>query len=152
MKNLQLGTLILSFFLLLSCGDPCENVVCGDNGECDFGQCFCVFGYEGDNCETVIRAKFLGTWNSTDWTCDGIGPEDHQIVISEGYAINEIIIEDSRYSDTQIEGIMFLSTTFSIPNQKHEIMGEIQSFTGSINIKDSLMTTIISNCSGTMTK
>ena len=32
-------------------------------------ECFCDFWYEGPQCETEIREKFLGTWTGYDYKC-----------------------------------------------------------------------------------
>ncbi len=47
-----------------SCTDPCKDVECNDpNGTCVEGTCNCEVGYEGDDCGTEERAKFLGTFS-----------------------------------------------------------------------------------------
>jgi hypothetical protein len=35
------------------CGDPCQDVECGENGSCVDGGCICEAGYSGDNCATL---------------------------------------------------------------------------------------------------
>lgn len=42
--------------------DKCKSVVCAHGGVCNDGMCTCPSGYEGSNCETVSRTKFLGNW------------------------------------------------------------------------------------------
>jgi len=54
-----------AFFLLFgsSCNrDKCKTVVCAYNGVCNQGACICQAGYEGSNCETISRDKYLGNW------------------------------------------------------------------------------------------
>ena len=47
----------------VSCNrDKCKSVVCAHNGVCDGGACTCPSGYEGSNCETVARDKYVGNW------------------------------------------------------------------------------------------
>lgn len=48
-----------------ACGstDKCESVNCGLNGVCNDGTCVCDAGYEGTNCETETRKKYLGIAN-----------------------------------------------------------------------------------------
>jgi len=70
MKNLFLALLCLVAF---SCTDECKDVECGP-GTCEAGLCICptnftgancescVEGYEGDDCLTEIRSKFIGTY------------------------------------------------------------------------------------------
>ncbi len=68
MKNLIY--LFFGMLLVASCNtDPCKDVVCGDHGACNEGSCLCENGYEqGSNglCDTEVRAKFAGTWVSSD--------------------------------------------------------------------------------------
>jgi hypothetical protein len=46
--------------VLVSCNpDACKNVVCNNGGSCLDGACQCPSGFEGTNCETLSRAKFL---------------------------------------------------------------------------------------------
>jgi hypothetical protein len=71
MKNLK-NVLVASFLTLgaftsvfmVSCNpDPCRDVVC-TNGVCDdvTGACKCDAGYEGADCSTRTKTKFLGSY------------------------------------------------------------------------------------------
>ncbi|HEY9178072.1 MAG TPA: calcium-binding EGF-like domain-containing protein [Flavipsychrobacter sp.] len=46
--------------------DECKDVVCQNGGTCVTGTCNCPTGYEGTSCETLSRAKFIGTWTGSD--------------------------------------------------------------------------------------
>lgn len=46
--------------------DKCKDVVCQHSGTCSEGNCTCTTGYEGTNCETLSRAKFIGTYVGTE--------------------------------------------------------------------------------------
>ncbi|MEY2899643.1 MAG: hypothetical protein RL138_1696 [Bacteroidota bacterium] len=49
-----------AMFYLNSCvKDPCKDVVCQNGGTCLSGTCSCATGYEGTNCETAMRDKFI---------------------------------------------------------------------------------------------
>ncbi|GAB4403236.1 MAG: hypothetical protein OHK0039_02120 [Bacteroidia bacterium] len=54
--------------LFSSCADPCKGVACQNGGVCLDGTCDCADGYEGTNCETEIRAKFIASYTVTE-TC-----------------------------------------------------------------------------------
>lgn len=79
MKNLKslflasfLTVGIFSTTLFVSCnGDKCKDVMCSNGGTCNEsdGSCNCAVGYEGENCETLSRAKFLvGGVSNSIWT------------------------------------------------------------------------------------
>lgn len=63
---------IFSTTLIVSCNqDKCKDVVCNNGGTCNEtdGSCNCAVGYEGENCETLSRAKFLvGGVSNSIWT------------------------------------------------------------------------------------
>lgn len=60
---LVLFTLAMGLYFLNSCQDPCKDVECLNGGVCEDGECICAEGYEGENCGTEWREKFLGQWN-----------------------------------------------------------------------------------------
>ena len=60
--------------------DLCIGVVCPyTNTTCNEGTCICNTGYEGDTCGTLIRTKFLGTYNAID-SC--VTPPNFVVTIS----------------------------------------------------------------------
>lgn len=65
-------TSIVAFTYLACKKDKCNNVVCLNGGACNSGNCICPTGYEGYNCSTLSRAKFVTTFNGSD-TCSGVG-------------------------------------------------------------------------------
>ena len=70
-KNIALSAfLTVSAFgavLYTSCTkDECKDVVCQNGGTCSEGTCTCSTGYEGTNCETASRTKFIKTWTASD--------------------------------------------------------------------------------------
>ena len=67
--NFLLMTIIsLSLFGLSSCADPCKDIECQNGGTCVEGTCNCAEGYEGTNCETAMRDKFVSSYSATE-TC-----------------------------------------------------------------------------------
>lgn len=62
---------ILFFFAFLagivsfSCSDKCKDISCKNDGTCDDGKCSCAPGFEGNDCSTASRDKFIGTWIGT---------------------------------------------------------------------------------------
>jgi hypothetical protein len=66
MRKLVLNLLLLAIFgiFINSCssGDPCKTLICGSNGNCFDGKCFCDLGYEGAKCETKWSDSYNGVW------------------------------------------------------------------------------------------
>lgn len=60
--------LILLGFIFQSCDrKSCENVVCsGFNQTCVDGNCVCMSGYEGSNCDVETRLKYLGQYQVSE--------------------------------------------------------------------------------------
>lgn len=71
MKKLKLcitvSVLLLTIILLGSC-DKCKDTNCQNDGICHDGKCTCLYGYEGDHCETIIREKMTGKYQGR-YTC-----------------------------------------------------------------------------------
>lgn len=66
--------------------DECKDVVCNNGGTCANGSCNCPTGYEGTNCETLSRAKFIGTWSGSDECESGV----YNVTMSVATSSNEI--------------------------------------------------------------
>ncbi|MCW3121104.1 MAG: hypothetical protein JWQ38_596 [Flavipsychrobacter sp.] len=84
-KQIALGVIIaVSAFgtvLYTSCTkDACKDVVCQNAGTCTDGKCTCPTGYEGTNCETKSRDKFVGTYVGTE-TCT-VGTDAYSITLA----------------------------------------------------------------------
>ncbi len=90
-----IGTLsIFSAITYSSCQrDKCKAIVCAYNGVCTDGACLCPAGYEGPQCETINRLRFLNDWNVTE---DGTLTDAAQYVltIEKGPNIQEVLIRN----------------------------------------------------------
>jgi hypothetical protein len=42
--------------------DKCKAIACAYGGVCKDGDCICPSGYEGTQCETITRDKYVGVW------------------------------------------------------------------------------------------
>ena len=45
--------LFMSLLIFTQCKEPCDEVDCGPNGTCVFGECDCNPGWSGDNCDSA---------------------------------------------------------------------------------------------------
>lgn len=87
--------------LYSSCSkDECKDVVCQNGGTCNEtdGSCTCATGYEGTNCETESRKKFIKTWAALDKeTASGTTLPTYSSAVIAGTGVTEIRI--SKFSD-----------------------------------------------------
>jgi len=93
-KNFFFGVGIL--FFLSSCDpDTCKNVICGEFGICEDGECFCEEGYAKDDsglCNLRFRDLVTGEWESSD-LCDIAGASTDSVNISDdANDINKVLI------------------------------------------------------------
>jgi hypothetical protein len=65
MKKIILLTIALIAFTVASCflKDKCTR--CQNGATCSDGTCVCTAAFEGDNCETPVANKFVGTWRGS---------------------------------------------------------------------------------------
>lgn len=82
MKNNLIKSLIMAIatfgiFMVQSCDiDSCADVDCG-NGTCFEGACECDAGYDGTNCNIVIRSLFTGIYNVQEFCDTDLSFEDN---------------------------------------------------------------------------
>lgn len=80
--------------------DKCKAIVCAFGGTCQDGACICPSGYEGAQCETVNRDRFLGDWSVVE---DGTisASADYSVIVEKGASITEVTIKNFRnyYTD-----------------------------------------------------
>ena len=105
--------------------DKCKTIVCAHGGVCNSGACICTTGYEGSNCETLSRQKFLGNWTVFE---KGTRTQAAQYVITiqEAPPVNGtdnptdvVLINYYNYFKTPIKGSIARDTLY-IPNQNYE--------------------------------
>lgn len=63
MKNLKIVFTALWLTTIAACSsNKCKDVSCGFNQVCLQGNCVCVDGYEGPNCDVPSAPKYQGSW------------------------------------------------------------------------------------------
>jgi len=88
MKNvknfLAIASLAAGMFIMNACTDPCKDVTCLNGGVCDEGDCICATGYEGTDCATESRTKFIGSYEFIDGCYPGINNTANISTSAEG--------------------------------------------------------------------
>ncbi len=51
--------------------DECKDVVCENGGTCSGGNCNCLTGFDGTNCEIEVRTTYAGTYRGNGTDSDG---------------------------------------------------------------------------------
>jgi hypothetical protein len=85
--------LTMSLFFLTNCDrNRCDDILCPMNQQCIRGACFCIDGFEGENCMEQAYLKYIGTYNVSE-SCQGGPPFGifSGTIIASGNAINELI-------------------------------------------------------------
>ena len=137
--------------------DLCFDAMC-NNGSCnsDTGACECNEGYEGTNCESLVIAKFVGTWVSTDFNCDG-DLEPVTFIFEQGATITDLRFYDLEDDDI-VFNVNYDGNNLTIPEQEADDV----TVSGSGDLTDPTMMSLNFlvvddigdqyNCSGTFTK
>jgi hypothetical protein len=116
-----LGALtVFSGVTLSSCKeDKCKAIVCAYGGVCSDGACLCPSGYEGPQCETVNRTRFLGIWTVTE---DGslTNAAQYSVSVEKGPNITELRLKNFRNRFINDVKAFVKGDTIYIPQQTVE--------------------------------
>jgi len=80
--------------------DPCKAIVCANGGVCNDGSCTCPSGYEGTQCETVMRDKFKGVFVVLEKGSVS-NTAQYSVSVEPGTAVTDIKIKNfgNRFTD-----------------------------------------------------
>jgi len=99
--------------------DKCKTIVCANGGVCSQGACTCKSGYQGANCETIARLKFLGNWEVFE-KGSITNAAQYPISIEASDNITNVVIRNLfNYFQVPISGYVSNDTLY-IPNQQYE--------------------------------
>lgn len=123
LKSLLFSIVILSGVLFAaiytSCNpDKCKAIACAYGGTCNEGSCKCLPGYEGTNCETITRKKFIGLWAVKEK--GSITPlRQYPLSIEGDSAVTGLLIKNLyNFFNGQKVRATILGDTIIIPNQQ----------------------------------
>ena len=121
---------IITFYS--SCTDPCKDVVCLNAGTCVDGACSCADGYEGDDCGTAIRQKFIGSWTAAD-ACSLSGTGAYTVTVTAGTGIFDVKITNMWNAFVNQVNATISGNTITISTQEPDSDGFTISGTGTIS-------------------
>ena len=125
--------LILSIILLgASCTeDPCDNTICQNDGVCIEGDCDCLPGFEGDQCELLTSEKITGNFTVTS-NCMGGSTETNEWAVSRSAsAFNEVLISNFHYQGVDVFVTIIDANTLEIQRQGPDIPTDLLTVEGS---------------------
>ena len=131
-KHATVLFIFFSFFSVIyfcSCSDKCRKVICYNGAVCNDGTCICLAGYEGDDCGTETREKFLGTYNVTDNCNNGNAPYTANIAAA-GDSINTVLIANFNNSFSNSIVATISANNIDIPLQIPDLDGRSVSGSG----------------------
>ncbi len=130
---------ILSTQITSCTQDKCKGVTCQNGGTCSNGNCNCVTGYEGANCQTKANAKFVGNYTGTS-NCDGsVSSETVPIEAGIDAASIKIYINSVHTLNATING-----NAISIPVQNFPSGSENYRYSGSGTLSGNAITLSVS--------
>lgn len=100
-----------------SCNEnKCKEIVCAYGGVCTDGQCLCPSGYEGNQCETITRDRYIDVWKVTE---DGTftNAAQYSVSVEAGPNITELRIKNFRNSFVDEVQAFVKGDSITIPNQ-----------------------------------
>lgn len=153
-----------SLMFIPACGDEnlCDDVDCGTYGTCFDGDCVCDDGYEigtSGTCDTEQRAKFLGTYNSTE-SCTPTSTGSYSNTITAGSEITKIVI--SNFGDSGLNATATVDENdITVDSQTITVGTNTFTISGNGSISGNILTityearsggAVVFTCTVTMTK
>jgi hypothetical protein len=139
--------IVFGVFTMNAC-NPCRNVDCGTNGECDEGVCICDAGYEGDACATETRTKFLGTYSVSE-TCGGATDTYSSNITTSTTSVTAVRISNFWGAFANLVNATVEGNALTIPSQQPDNDGFSVSGTGTISGNTLTITYTVAGGGGT---
>lgn len=137
---LALFATALIFFYTSCTTDPCKDVVCLNDGVCNAGNCDCAPGYEGTDCSTVSRDKFIGTFLVND-VCTTSGSSSYNVVItSSSTDVTKAFISNAWNAFTNLVNATIDGSAITIPLQEPDGDGFTISGSGTMDVANGVIT------------
>ncbi len=104
----------------------CENVICSiPNSACVEGNCYCIAGYEGNNCEILSFEKYVGSYHVSEnctTTFSGFVNQSYQTSINSTSRIDVISINNFGNRGLPVDAVIVDATYLVIPDRNYGAM------------------------------
>lgn len=125
---------------LISCKkDPCADVSCLNGGTCNDGTCTCAAGYEGTDCSTEQRTKFLGTYTVNE-ACASGNYNYTFTSTSSSAGVTRILLNNFAAVDGSTVSATVSGTSLNIAQQNFTVSGQNWGIVGSGQLNGNLLT------------
>lgn len=137
--RLLYAAITISCLSIISCkeDETCTPETCS-NGSCSTGICVCSSGFEGSDCSTEQRAKFLGLFSFNE-NCNG-STFNYNASIGKGSAVDNVILYDFYALPNTTISARVYGQNITIPQQTIVHDGNEYSINGSGSISGKVLT------------
>jgi hypothetical protein len=119
--------------------DPCEGVSCLNGGSCNNGTCTCATGYEGSNCGTEQRSKFLASYNVSE-SCNMSGNFNYTMSINtSATGVTNVVLNNFYGVGATVTGTVN-GSAITIPSQLVNVNSIGHTFSGSGQVSGNILT------------
>lgn len=98
--------------------DKCKAIVCAYGGTCNEGKCICQSGYEGAQCETITRNRYLDVWQVLEKGTISTSAAQYAVAIEAGPNITDVTIKNFNNKVKGLVNARVKNDTLFIPLQK----------------------------------
>lgn len=137
--RLLCAAITISCLSIISCkeDETCTTETCS-NGSCSTGTCVCSSGFEGSDCSTEQRAKFLGLFSFNE-NCNG-STFNYNASIGKGPTVDNVILYDFYALPNTTISARVYGQNITIPQQTIVHDGNEYSINGSGSISGKVLT------------
>jgi hypothetical protein len=139
-SKLFLMCLTLVTLALVSCKkDPCDDVTCLNGGTCNDGTCTCATGYEGADCSTEQRTKFIGSYMVNE-SCTSGNYNYNFTIASSSAGVTRVLLTNFGAVDGSTVSATVSGTTLNIAQQNFTVSGQSWGIVGTGQLNGTILT------------
>lgn len=95
--------------------NSCNGIKCYNGGSCGYGLCHCPTGYEGSQCETYMRSRYIGKYGGFTTCNNGAYTIDSAFITDGGNGVLSVDVRLKSISPKMLHGYVSSNqSTYSI--------------------------------------